>query len=225
MNDYAIFVPVVNRFDLLDEAVASTGDYPITIIDNSDGALGKRYDDPRIEIYVPPVPLHFTQTHNLEFKMAKEKGAKYLVHLHSDAKFPPEKILDIVEKARQADADGRKWLVGFTLYEILAIYNIESALALGGYDWLICNFYFADNLLWRKAKLLGYERLEFGGQDVLHNGGGSVTLNNNDKWKVRNGYTFPLAQILYRQVWGGDPDRETYEFPFNQPDAFDDHIP
>ncbi len=225
MNDYAIFVPVVNRFDLLDEAVASTEPYPVTIIDNSDGKLGDRYNDPRIEIYRPPVPLHFTQTMNLEFKLAKDRGAQYCIHLHSDAKFPAERIADIAEKARKADADGKKWLIGYTLYDILCIYNVESALAVGGYDWLISNFYHADNHLWRKARLLGYELLEFGGDGVVHNGGGSVTINSDAKWGIRNGATFPLSAFLYQSVWGGGPGNEVYDYPFSRPDVFGDKIP
>ena len=225
-QDYAVFCPVVNRFDLLDEAVASTAPYEMTLIDNSDGKLGDRYKDtPHVTVYEPPVPLPFSVTHNLEFRLAQKRGAKYLVHLHSDAKFPSRKITDLLDKARQADADGRKWLIIFSYYEILAVYNVQAAMEIGGYDAHLFHFYFADNSLFRRAKLLGYELIEGGGEGVIHNGGGSVTINSNSRWKVCNGYTFPLYAELYRRMWGGSPGQETFTYPFDRPDVFPDLKP
>jgi hypothetical protein len=225
-KDYVICCPVVNRFDLLDAAVASTAPYEMIVIDNSDGKLRDRYKDTEhVTVYVPPVPLPFSVTHNLEFRLAQKSGAKYLVHMHSDAQFPSSKITDLLDKARQADFDGRKWLIIFSLYEILATYNVQSAIDLGGYDAHLFPFYFADNSLFRRAKLLGYELIEGGGEGVLHNGGGSVTIHSDSKWQTCNDHTFPLYAELYRRMWGGSPGQETFNYPFDRPDVFPDLKP
>ena len=222
-DDFLVFTMAVNRFDLLDTAVASAEPYQITILDNSDGSLGGRYkENPRVSIFTPPVPLNFAQSSNVEYRMAQAFGKTYYAHFHSDAQFPSSKITDLLNQARKADAEGRKWLIIFSLYEILAVYNVEAMAALGGYDAHLFPFYFADNSLFRKAKLLGYELIEGGGDGVIHKGGGSVTINSDTRWSVCNSHTFPLQSQLYHQMWGGPPGHETFEFPFNRQDTFPD---
>ena len=225
-QDYAVFCPVVNRFDLLDEAVASTAPYKLTVIDNSNGNLGNRYKDTEhVTVYVPVIPLNFQQTSNLECKLAKLRGAKYYVHMHHDAKFPSERIGDLLEIARKADGDGRKWLVIFTLYDILCAYNVAAMEDLGGYDSHLFHLYHGDNDLWRRAKLVGYERIEGGGEGVVHLGGGSTTMNSDLRWRICNDNQFPLSAEIYRRKWGGGPDQEVFTSPFGRPDVFPDLKP
>jgi hypothetical protein len=225
-NDYAVFCPVVNRFDLLDVAVASTAPYDMTVIDNSNGQLGDRYKDTaHVTVYIPCVPLTFQQTSNLECKLAKQRGAKYYVHMHSDAQFPSERIGDLLDISRKADADGRRWLVAFTLYDIVCAYNVSAMEDLGGYDAHLFHLYYGDNDLWRRAKLAGYERIEAGGNSIVHNGGGSSTINSDMRWKICNGNQFPLSGEIYRRKWGGNPEQEIYTAAFNRPDIFTDFKP
>ena len=217
---------MVNRFDLLDEAVASTAPYKLTVIDNSNGNLGNRYKDTEhVTVYVPVIPLNFQQTSNLECKLAKLRGAKYYVHMHHDAKFPSERIGDLLEIARKADVDGRKWLVIFTLYDILCAYNVAAMEDLGGYDSHLFHLYHGDNDLWRRAKLVGYERIEGGGEGVVHLGGGSTTMNSDLRWRICNDNQFPLSAEIYRRKWGGGPDQEVFTSPFGRPDVFPDLKP
>ena len=224
-EDFVVFCPVVNRFDLLDVAAESTKPYKMIVLDNSDGLLGDRYKDtPHVSVYTPPLPLSFTSTSNLEYRMAHERGAKYYIHMHSDAQFPSEKIGHLLDVARQADADGRKWLVAFTLYDVLCVYNVAAMIDIGGYDSHLFSFYYSDNDAWRRAKLAGYERIEAGGEHVVHNGG-SVTINNDSRWKVCNDHSFQLSAIMFRMKWGGDPEKETFDAPFGRPDIFTDMKP
>jgi len=225
-QDYKIFCPVVNRFDLLDAAVACTAPHNMMVIDNSNGKLGDRYSGVgHIDTYEPSVPLNFQQTSNLECKLAKMFGAKYYVHMHSDSQFPPERIDELLDIARKADADGKKWVVIFTLYDILCVYNVAAMEDLGGYDAHLFHLYHGDNDLWRRAKLSGYERIEAGGDGIIHNGGGSVTINSDMRWKICNDNQFPLSAEIYRRKWGGNPDHEIYLAPFNRPDVFTDMKP
>ena len=225
-EDFVVFCPVVNRFDLLDVAAESTKPYKMIVLDNSDGLLGDRYKDtPHVSVYTPPLPLSFTSTSNLEYRMAHERGAKYYIHMHSDAQFPSEKIGHLLDVARQADADGRRWLVAFTLYDVLCVYNVAAMIDIGGYDSHLFSFYYSDNDTWRRAKLAGYERIEAGGEHVVHNGGGSVTINNDSRWKVCNDHSFQLSAIMFRMKWGGDPEKETFDAPFGRPDIFTDTKP
>lgn len=223
-HDHLIFCPVVNRFDLLDTAVASTAPYPMILIDNSDGQLGDRYKGtPHVSVFTPPIPLMFTQMSNLEYRMTAAFGKKYYIHMHSDAEFPSSRIDDLVNVARKADDESRRWLVAFTLYDILCIYNVDAMMNLGGYDSHMFRFYHSDLDLWYRAKLAGYERIEAGGESVVHNGGGSVTIGADPRWNVCNAYS--LSGQHFRDKWGGDPGSEVYQVPFGRPDVFTDLKP
>jgi GT2 family glycosyltransferase len=196
----------------------------MTVIDNSNGKLGDRYKGAEhVTVYIPSVPLTFQQTSNLECWLAKQRGAKYYVHMHSDAQFPTERIGELLDIARRAD--GKRWLVIFTLYDILCVYNVAAMEDLGGYDAHLFHLYHGDNDLWRRAKLSGYERIEAGGEGIIHNGGGSATINSDSRWKICNDNQFPLSAEIFRRKWGGNPEHETYTAPFNRPDVFTDMKP
>jgi hypothetical protein len=225
-DDFMVFTMAVNRFDLLDVAVESAAPYNLVILDNSDGKLRDRYKNtPHVSLFTPPVPLSFTQSSNVEYRMAAAFGKKYYVHMHSDAQFPSSKIDELLDTARKADADGRKWLVAFSLYDIVCVYSVAAMVDIGGYDSHLFHFYYSDQDAWRRASLAGYERIEAGGDGVVHNGGGSATLHSDIAWQVCNDYTFPLTKSLYISKWGGDVGSEVYQAPFNRSDAFPDLKP
>lgn len=225
MNDYAAFIPVVNRFDLLCDTVNSASEVrdELTIIDNSENGL---VEDPTFRLSVRPelplkilralVPLSFTQSMNLEFNETIKRGKKFCVHMHSDSVIPEGAIASLLEYARKIELEGRKWSVIYTHYDVLCIYNPECYKTIGGFD---TNFsaYFSDNDWYRRCDIAGWERINTG-IEVGHVG--SQTINSDEKLKFLNGITFPLYSYYYQQCWGGEPGHEKFNTKFNRPDLF-----
>jgi hypothetical protein len=210
MTDYAAYIPVVNRQDLLNDVVDNAFDVwgDLTVIDNS--VEGMR---PAARTYRSPVPLSFTQSMNYEMVDAQLRNKKFCVHMHSDAVFPRGTISKLLEFAREVDAAGRRWGVIYTYYDVLAVYNPRAYEDIGGFD---TNFaaYFSDNDWYHRLDLAGWERIE-SGIKVDHIG--SQTVNSNPLLKHINEITFPLYRQYYVAKWGGEPGKEVYKRPFRAP--------
>lgn len=224
MNDFVAFCPYVNRPDLLLRVLASCRDasLSLTIINNSGSDIfhspdGGTEPPEGVAVFDPPVPLSFTQSMNLEFKLAKESGAKYCLHMHSDALIPPDVFGKLVDYARRMDSEGRKFGVLYTFYDILACYNVEAALEIGGYDTHFDSYY-SDNDMWCRFRRAGYECHDTHIEGVTHEG--SATINSDPKLRLIHSITFPFANMYYVAKWGGQPDHETFKTPFNRPDLF-----
>ncbi len=217
MNDFAAYIPVVNRADLLHQCIESAKELAddLTVIDNSeDGWVSNSYhhgNGVQHFIYTPAVPMTFTQSMNFEFKDTVAKGKKFCVHMHSDAVIPEGAITKLLEAARLVESQGRKWGVIYTLYDVLCVYNPEAYLDIGGYD---TNFaaYFSDQDWYHRLDLAGYERIDTG-IEVGHIG--SQTINSDPYLRHVNTITFPLYREYYVAKWGGEPGHETFAEPFN----------
>lgn len=218
MNDFAAYIPVVNRFDLLDQAVtnATEIDYALTIIDNSpEGIPRGRYPHP-LTVARSFVPMTFTQSMNFEMEDTARKGKKFCLHMHSDSIVPSGAIDSLLTKAREIDNAGRKWGVIYSFYDIMAIYNPAAAIDIGGYD---TNFsaYFSDNDWYRRLDLAGWERINTG-IEVGHVG--SQTINSDKRLQFLNEQTFPLYSHYYSIKHGGEPGHEKFSVPFDNHELF-----
>lgn len=219
-SDFAAYVPVVNRFDLLDGVVAALVaaeiDYSLTIIDNSPEGISRGLYPFPLTVARSFVPMTFTQSMNFELEDTARKEKKFCLHMHSDAIIPDGAIEKLLFTARDVDASGKKWSVIYTHYDVLCIYNPECYKAIGGFD---TNFsaYFSDNDWYHRCDLAGWERINTG-IEVGHIG--SQTINSDPKLQFMNSQTFPLYSYYYSLKWGGEPGHEKYLFPFNREDLF-----
>lgn len=208
MNDFTAYCPYVNRPDLLERVIQAckADGIHLNVIDNS----GE-----------PCIPMTFSQSMNWEMRHAGLQGIKFCLHMHSDAVIPEGDITKLLEFARETDERTKKWAVIYTHYDILACYNPQAYLAVGGYDTNLPN-YFSDNDWYRRCKLAGWELVQMVGHNVEHgvNGEGSQTINSDLRLKFLNGQTFPLYAEYYKKKWGGSPGHEVFRFPFNRPDLF-----
>lgn len=218
-HEFCAFVPVVNRFDLLKQVYEAAGQAGILevlfIIDNSPNGvtedLRTEFAQNGVNLYRPPIPLSFTQSMNLEFRITRARCKKLCLHSHSDAVIPSGAIKQVLDCARGAEALGRKWGVVYSLYDVLAVYNPVAGEDIGGYDTNFAN-YFSDNDFYRRLKLSGYELIE---SNVKVDHIGSQTVNSDPYLKYVTGITFPLARQYYVAKWGGDPGKEMFREPFN----------
>jgi hypothetical protein len=210
--DYAAFIPVVNRPDLLlntIDAVRPLWD-ELTVIDNSpERRIGKAVWQP-VSVYTPPVPFLFTQTMNWELEETLRRGRPFCVHMHNDAIIPEGACEKLLDCARQISQEHERWGVIYTLHDILCVYNPRVFADIGGYD---TNFaaYFSDNDYFRRMELGGWKRF-ISGIKVGHVG--SQTINSDPMLRHINNVTFPLYREYYRAKWGGVPDYEQFTHPF-----------
>jgi GT2 family glycosyltransferase len=223
MSDYAAFIPVVNRPDLLINAVNSVTCLhdDLTIIDNSPNGMvanivvptesgGYARWLPPVKVFHPPVPLSFTQSMNWELEETLRRGKTLCVHMHNDAIVPEGACESLLDYAHNIHNQRTRWGVIYTHYDILCVYNPKVYEAIGGYD---TNFaaYFSDNDYFRRMDLAGWERINSGIQ-IGHVG--SQTINSDAYLRHLNGVTFPLYREYYRAKWGGVVGEEQFTYPF-----------
>jgi len=215
MTDYQMFIPVVNRFDLLDKAVESARDLwdNLTIIDNSPDGLAHPYPDP-ITVCRPCVPLTFSQSMNLMTKLTKQAGGSIVLWMHSDAAAEDGVCLSLLEQAREYTATGRKWGCLWTAYDAFSALNIAALDDIGGWDTNL-PWYYADTSIYYCMKARGWECIDTG-LKVDH--APSRTINADPRLLFIHHITFPLSGLYYIAKHGGEPGHEKFQFPFNRPD-------
>jgi hypothetical protein len=211
MSTIPVFIPYINRLDLLRRAVSLVPRRLTTepiVIDNSGDP---KFVAPCTTVH-PPVPLTFTQSQNLMLKIAKERRVPFYMWMHCDAEPAPDAVERLYERAMHECSVGTKWGVIFTFYDILCAYNTAAFDAIGGYDTAFFD-YCSDIDAYRRLDLAGYSRLE-SGIEVKHEG--SASLNSDPAISRLIGLQVPYRGHYYRAKWGGDGGHETFLTPFNQ---------
>lgn len=217
IQNFFLYIPYVNRYDLLLEAYASVKDVfqHIIVIDNSPARELEHINPEELpNVITPEVPLTFSQTQNLMLELASNNGHPFFFFMHNDARAgegTAQKLLNAVELC------DKNWGAIFANYDTLCAYNTKSCLMTGLWD---TNFpqYYSDCDYYYRLKLNGYEVIELG-LPVEHNGK-SNTMKADPKRQFLNIQTFALYQVLYCKKWGGDRNLELYKDPYNRPDLF-----
>jgi hypothetical protein len=211
-SDYRMWIPFVNRRDLLAKAIASAADLHscLTIIDNSqEGLEGDAGWPPIIR---PPVPLSCSQTFNFIMRMTRQLGAHICIWMHNDAEAGEGVCAGLLEEARRLTAESRKWAVLWTFYDTLSALNTLATDDVGEWDTNLPQ-YFCDDDYYRRVRLAGWECIDTGLTNVKH--AGSATINNDPWLKTINDATFHLYRGYYIRKWGGESGHEQYRTPFN----------
>lgn len=228
-TDFAAYIPVVNRFDLLAQAVLSIPDLhdDLTIIDNSPNRTILSTDTnscssitlpPSTRIFRSSIPLTYTQSLNWALADCICRNRHFLINVHSDAVISnPAAANQLLSQVRQWHQEGRRWGIAWTHYDILAVFNPVAVRDVGGWDTTF-SAYFCDNDMTRRLTIAGWECLNTGIEGVDHVG--SATINSDHRLQFLNAQTFGLYRQYYVQKWGGGPGEEQFEFPFNRPDLF-----
>lgn len=213
MKDFSIWIPVVNRLDLLDRSVDSARDVwsELTVIDNSLSGIGDRYPSP-VTVFRPPVPLSCPQAFNYMMEKTRSRGQNICVWMHSDAAAHDGSCLALIDTARRFNEQGRKWGVLFTAYDALSAINADMLDTVGRWDTFFWQ-YFCDSDYYHRVRVAGYECIDTG-IGVDHEP--SRTINSDDALRFMNGITFPLYLQYFTCKWGGEPGRELFTIPFGR---------
>ncbi len=215
-----IFIPVLNRTDLLESAVKSIKDIGcnIRIIDVSgDGSIyqethriASKYGC-NVVTKEARTPFNVVQNEARNYAISGEYD--YYMFMHNDGEYVDkrhiEKLIDFIEHT-----DFEKMGAVFTNYDVLCAYNTKAMQKVGMWDSFLQQ-YFADNDMYYRLELAGYEII-YSGFEVLHNNGNaSATIRSDSKLNFVNGITFPLLAQYYFAKWGGKPHEEKFTKPFN----------
>jgi len=236
-----VYIPFVNRPDLLAAAIKSLGKYGdrVVIIDNSvDGRtfwelpkLGVQLEPcgwgrgPRggvVRLFSPCVPLSFTQSQNLmigwhrvaiaDHDYDEEQNGVYF-WLHVDGTASEAAYEALLKKVEELEAAGTKWGAVLTRYDVFSAVNAGAANAVGGYD-NVFQSYTSDKDFYRRLKLAGYWVGGIGHMDVKHLR--SQTLKSDPLLALKSKLTGQARRDYYIAKWGGKPGEEKYTKPFNQ---------
>ncbi len=202
-----IFIPYVNRPDLLERAVASVGrinEAQTLVLNNSGSELKILYSR------TPPVPLTFAQTQNWMLAIAEELNAPFYLFMHNDAEAVGDTVQRLVAMANAFTIQKRKWGVIFTAYDALAAFNTAAFREVGGWDQFL-EWYHSDNDMYRRLRLAGYETID---SNLPVNHTPSRTLNSDPEIALKVSLMYPCRVAYYRSKWGGDAGAEKFDTPF-----------
>lgn len=208
MNPIPVFIPFVNRPDLLIRAVDSVPldeRWQVEVINNSGTTLP---DDICAGECNPPVPLTASQSLNWMQDLAHHFEAPFYFFMHNDAEAPEGAFDTLYKMAVERLND--KWAVIFTFYDALAVFNTAAFDAVGPWDQNLPQYY-TDNDMYRRLRIAGWPTLESHIQTIHH---GSQTINSDPIRKLYNNISFPIYLRYYKEKWGGEPGSEKFSTPF-----------
>lgn len=203
-----LFIPYVNRPDLLERAVASipaVNGIEVVVINNSGGML----ESGAFKILTPPSPRTFTETQNLMLNLAKMQDAPFYFFMHSDAEAGNGTVCRLFEMAR---LENRNWGVIFTSFDALAAFNTAAFNEVCGWDERF-TWYHSDTDIYRRLRLAGYELLE-SNLPVHHEPSQTLKADPEISRKVAEGFAERVR--LYAEKWGGPAGSEKFLTPFNR---------
>lgn len=213
-----LFIPVANKFDFAHKAYQSIKDLysDVFIIDTSGKVNNEelnQYDFSGATIlkdFGYSIPFNMVQ--NMARAMAISDGYDYYIFMHNDAELSDIRgINDFCDFIETLDFE--KWGTVFTNYDTLAAYNTKVMEKVGEWDMFLQQYY-ADNDMYRRIRLAGYETVN-SDFTVLHHNDASNTIKFDNKRKIVNYVTYPLMNRYYMVKWGGRAQEEKNVLPFN----------
>lgn len=219
MIDYHVYIPYVNRPELLKKAIDSVPELwvDMTVVNNSGSKL-----DTFVEVFTPPVPLSFSQSQNYFFADAKRRGCKFILWLHNDCELPAGAAQQLIERVRSYYAEGRRWGVAFTYYDIFSAVNLDMVEEVGGYDTNIKDYH-SDEDFYHRVRIAGWETINTEIEvDAIKEGHvGSQSIHSDPRRLLINGITQTMSSFYVQSKWGCELGKGIpYEFPFDRPDLF-----
>lgn len=230
MQPIFLGIPVLNRFDLLDQALNSL-DYNeanIFIINNNTvdneqniylSELQKKY---HFEIFSPRYNLGVAASWNRIITTAWSRGYDFVYIGSNDTILAPNSLKTFVEMAKIEPEC--LWLMNAFNFFCIRLSAIPT---IGLFDENFMPAYFEDNDYVRRIELSPLQIVNLEPYSRELNGRtlppappshhiGSQTIHSNEKYKELNHYTFnEWNKNHYIMKWGGIPGSETYIHPYN----------
>lgn len=218
-----IFIPVVNRFDLLEKAARSVklnlyDEY--IIFNNSEQNIPEEiYSGTDFKVLTPERRMTFTETQNAMRQYAIDNNFDFYSFMHNDGEIHDDTDLELV---KYAETISENWGVIFTNYDVLCAFNTKAFQDIGPWGdeaWPFQqNGYLLDNDYYRRVRSKGYVIKEITDREITYVpmdrvGGvshvGSATLKDK---KEATDWDLQIKGIYehYIKKWGGEPGQEKY---------------
>lgn len=207
-TDYMIYIPYVNRIDLLKLAIDSQSKHldKILVINQSGKDISKEISNVAI---FDMEHMHFSRMQNFAQNLAYYYNLKYIFFQHNDCWLTSDIINNMIEICEKDN----KIAVVFTYYDCFALFNVSLLRNIGCWDESF-NWYEGDIDFYQRILRDGYKHAEAGINAVCHIG--SETLNSlspeqfksvkfNQDWAVKH----------YIHKWGGYKGQESNHMPYN----------
>lgn len=223
-----IFIPVVNRFDLLEKAVRSIkpdlyDEY--IIFNNSESEIPESlYSGTQFRIWQPERRMTFTETQNEMRQYAINNGFDFYSFMHNDGEVHDDTDRELVNFAESCTDN---WGVIFTNYDVLCAFNTKAFEVVGVWgdeNWPPQqNGYLLDNDYYRRVRSCGYVIKEITDREVTYVpaervGGvshvGSATLKEPKEQALWDTQVKSIYNH-YVSKWNGEPGQEKYTHPYN----------
>jgi GT2 family glycosyltransferase len=203
-----LIVPVLNRFDLFTAMIASI-DVPVLpiVIKNWEANYG------------------VASGWNMGLRRARELGVARAIIANDDVEFSPgaigemNAVMDetgafLVSANQNGSKSGQRYIDGADFFCYLVDVNnlIETV---GWFDENIWPAYFEDNDMHRRMVLAGRDGKIAIDAHVKHHG--SATQNYDPECPVVIPEKFVGLRDYFIEKWGGEPGKETFVNPYNDP--------
>ena len=223
---YFCFIPVVNRFDLLEKAVQSViGQFnEIIIIDNSKGGLEEvrhKYHDLRI---VETGHQGLIPAFNWAHHHALDNGYDFYIYMHGDGEAHsdmPHRFIEFIERVSLEDPN---WGMIFSQGDVISAYSTKMAKVIGEWSddqWPNKNElggYYMDDDYHRRIKLAGFKSHNSGlGEYVSHYGSSTIKSDQNISVVIRRNKQ--LTKTHMERKWGYfDYGKKLFTIPYGTED-------
>lgn len=207
-EDFFIYIPYVNRIDLLKLAIKSQEKYvnSIVVINQSGVDISSEIKD--VAIYDMDIR-HFSCMQNFAQELAKSIKVKHFIFQHNDCVVHKDVIADLIKVGSENPETG----VVFTNYDALCLFNTEIINKVGCWDESF-EWYVADIDYYQRIKMDGYKHINIGTEGVEH--ATSQTLAALQPEIVKQvGINHSWAWKHYIHKWGGNQHNEIYKMPYN----------
>ena len=205
----SLIVPVLKRFDLFAELMASV-DYPVLpiIIDNWRGNRG------------------VSAAWNLGMYKSLKAGNQYAIVCNDDVVFEPNVISELIKTIKDTNAvmvSPNQWgpdegygLTSWTDYCCFAVDIKQLIKKVGLFDENFYPAYFEDNDMRRRIELAGLGSYTRKDLKITHAVSATQFADPNNP--VTNKDAFYKNNMYFIEKWGGEPYQEIYTHPFNNPE-------
>lgn len=223
-----IFIPVVNRFDLLEKAVKSVklNNYNEYIIfNNSEQEIPESiYSGTQFRVWNPERRMTFTETHNIMRQYAIDNKFDFYSFMHNDGEIHDDTDIELV---KYAESLTENWGVIFTNYDVLCAFNTKAFEDIGPWGdehWPQQeNGYLLDNDYYRRVRSRGYIIKEITDREITYvpmervsgvSHVGSATLREEKEQKIWDTQVKAVYEHYFKK-WGGEPGQEKYLHPYD----------
>jgi hypothetical protein len=217
---FLIYVPFVNRDDLLREVVESLDVFRwwTVIIDQSDAGLDSA-QSPVLSVWRWRHERKFTVVQNSMLAQALDLHLDFYIFMHSDAVAEPSGIARLVNRAIELERENANWGIIFTHYDAICAINPDIINDVGWWDE---NFYWygADVDYYNRIAWAGRERHYLGGVCAKHYTSQTLAaLPEHERERVNAEHA--KAREYYKQKWGcywDEGEGRLWARPFNVQD-------